>query len=248
MYTKSDLLESIKKIGIKPNDTLLIHSSMKAIGSVENGAETVLDVFIEYMKEGLLILPTHSWDNITYNGDIFDPLTQASCVGILSNLFMKREGIIRSLHPTHSVTAIGEKAREYISHDIDSKTPAHWSGCWGELYRLNAKILFLGCSLNKNTFIHSVEEWCNIPNRLSKIPIQIKIKTTNGLIDLKMLTHKAPIEDISENYGKLLKPIMEHSIANKGYIGDAESYLCKAKEMADLTRILLEKDPDYFLK
>lgn len=61
MYTKTDLINCITAIGIKPNDTLLVHSSIKAIGEVEGGADTVLDAFIEYMKPGLLIFPTHTW-------------------------------------------------------------------------------------------------------------------------------------------------------------------------------------------
>lgn len=49
MYTKSDLINSIANLGIKPTDTLLIHSSFKSIGRVENGTDTVFDAFIEYM-------------------------------------------------------------------------------------------------------------------------------------------------------------------------------------------------------
>ena len=42
MYTKSDLLADIKNMGVNPQGALLIHSSMKAIGPVEGGADTVL--------------------------------------------------------------------------------------------------------------------------------------------------------------------------------------------------------------
>ena len=30
-------------MGIKPSDTVIIHSSMKSIGDVEGGADTVID-------------------------------------------------------------------------------------------------------------------------------------------------------------------------------------------------------------
>ena len=241
MYKKEDLLKGIIELGIEPTDTLLIHSSMKAIGDVDGGADTLLDTFIDYMKPGLLILPTHTWATINKDGDQYDPKSTPSCVGILSNLFFKREGVLRSLHPTHSVAAIGKNAEDYICLDNSVSTPAPWSGCWGELYRRNAKILFLGCSLNKNTFIHSVEEWCNIPNRLSKESIKVGIKKT------EVLTHKAPVDDISQNYGRLKEPMLEKSIVVKAFIGDAESYLCDAKRMADLTRTFLEDNPDYFI-
>ncbi|MGL1890859.1 MAG: AAC(3) family N-acetyltransferase [Spirochaetaceae bacterium] len=248
MYNKQQLEEAIKQLGIKPTDTILIHSSMKSIGDVEGGADTVIDLFTEYMKPGLLIFPTHTWNIVTKNGDIYDPETTPSCIGILTNIFKERPNVIRSLHPTHSVAAIGKNAQQFTSGEENATTPAPWDGCWGKLYSLDAKILFLGCSLNRNTFIHSVEEWCNIPNRLSKDTIDIKIKEKPGnLLNVKMFTHKAPVDDISANYGKLKKTLLEKGIAEKGYIGDAECYLCNVKEMADVTKEILEDNPDFFL-
>ena len=37
MYKKSDILNALAAMQIDPQGTLLIHSSMKAIGVVENG-------------------------------------------------------------------------------------------------------------------------------------------------------------------------------------------------------------------
>jgi aminoglycoside 3-N-acetyltransferase len=55
MYNKQELLNHLKELGINENGTLLVHSSMKSIGQVEGGADTVLDALSEYMKNGLLV-------------------------------------------------------------------------------------------------------------------------------------------------------------------------------------------------
>lgn len=249
MYSKEDLLKAIKNIGIKPTDTLLIHSSMKAIGKVENGGDTVIDAFMEYMKDGLLIFPTHTWDQINDNYNIFYPATEPSCVGILSNLFLKRPNVIRSLHPTHSVAAYGADAYEYVEGEENCETPCAREGCWGKLYDRGAKILFLGCSLKSNTFLHGVEEWCNIPNRLTDTYKQLKIETPDGrIIDRPSYRHNFPAGkgNISHNYDKMLEPFLHMGIANKGFIGDAESVLCDAVGMADFTSSLLKRKPDLF--
>ena len=102
MHNKSDLLRDIQSLGIDPQGTLLIHSSMKAIGPVEGGADTVLDAWCDYMQEGLLIFPTHTWETIGEKNTVFDSRIEPSCVGILPELFRKRPGVVRSLHPTHS--------------------------------------------------------------------------------------------------------------------------------------------------
>lgn len=50
MITKAALLEDLDRAGIDPHGMLLCHFSMKKIGPVENGADTVLDALMEYMK------------------------------------------------------------------------------------------------------------------------------------------------------------------------------------------------------
>lgn len=53
MITKAALLEDLGRAGIDPHGMLLCHFSMKKIGPVENGADTVLDALMEYMKNGI---------------------------------------------------------------------------------------------------------------------------------------------------------------------------------------------------
>jgi len=40
-YSKENLLSDLEKSGFNGNETILIHSSMKSIGEVVGGAETV---------------------------------------------------------------------------------------------------------------------------------------------------------------------------------------------------------------
>jgi len=125
MYTKADLIGYLEAMGLKRTDALLVHSSMKAIGPVEGGADTVVGAFMEYLKDGLLITPTHTWDRIGKNKrTLFDPQVEGNCVGIIPTLFSKREGVLRSLHPTHSVAAFGKGAAEYLLN-----TPMYKSNC-----------------------------------------------------------------------------------------------------------------------
>ena len=46
MYTKQDLIQCLKGMGLKSTDAIMVHSSMKAIGEVEGGADTVVDAFL----------------------------------------------------------------------------------------------------------------------------------------------------------------------------------------------------------
>ena len=249
MYTKQQLTEQIAALGIRPDDTLMIHSSMKAIGEVEGGADTVLDAFSEYLQGGLLLLPTHTWAQMSDRHPVFDPLSEPSCVGILTNLFFRRPGVVRSLHPTHSVAALGKDAPDYVRGEENSQTPCPRNGCWGRLYDRNAKILFLGCPLKRNTFLHSVEEWNDIPQRLTPYQLQSLVKTPQGrLLYCPVHRHYHPIcPDISANYDKMEPVFLKKGIAAEGRIGDARSVLCDAVKMADLVTEYLHRNADLFV-
>ncbi len=247
MHTKDSLIKDIEAAGINKNGTLLIHSSMKAIGPVGGGADTVLEAFIEYMKDGLLLFPTHSWSDKNLPDGIYNPKTESSCVGLLTNLFMQKKGAARSMHPTHSVTATGKRAQEYVLRDNEVYTPCPRNGCFGGLYDEDAQILFLGATLKTNTFIHSVEEWMNIPNRINPQSRKIKIQHDSGDVhEIDFHGHFSTCGDVSKNYDKLLAPMLGMGIAQETKIGDALSYVVKVKPMADWVVKLLEGNPLLF--
>lgn len=90
-YTKADLKHDLAAMGLTGNETILIHSSMKSIGTVEGGADTVLDALMEFFAEGLLLLPTHTWRFINEENRMFDVCRSPCCVGILPELFRQRD-------------------------------------------------------------------------------------------------------------------------------------------------------------
>ena len=246
---KSDLLKDIENMRIDPHGTVLIHSSMKSIGKVDGGADTVLDVWSEYLKDGLLIFPTHTWNRVGKDSPVYDARTEPSCVGILSNLFMQRKNVHRSLHPTHSVAALGKEAAAYVDGEEKIDTPCGRKGCWGKLYDRNTTILFLGCTLKSNTFLHGVEEWNDIPDRVSENTEELTIIDQQGKIFLNsMHRHRCTrAEDVSRNYDKMEPVFLELGAIRYGQFGEAPCVICNAVKMADITSAMLKKNPDLFI-
>ncbi len=245
MYTKENLINDIEKMGIKSTDTLLIHSSLKSVGEVEGKGETVLDSFMEVVNNGLLIFPTHTWGYIRNDGDIFDKNNSDSNVGALTNIARKNPNFIRSNHPTHSVCAYGKNAKEYIELDNNVSTPTDPKGCFGILKDMNAKILFLGAKLSKNTFVHSIEEFMNVPNRFTPNKFHFTSKDNEIVREYNVYRHyNKECPHISDNYEKLLPLMLKYGIATKGTIGDSESYLIDAKGCFDLVVRILTNDID----
>ena len=44
MYTKKEILEQLKAMGAPRDTVVLMHTSLRAVGAVEGGAEVLLDV------------------------------------------------------------------------------------------------------------------------------------------------------------------------------------------------------------
>ena len=248
MYRKQDLKADLLALGVKKTDTLLVHSSFKSVGPVEGGADTVLDAFSEALAEGLLIFPTHSWDKLK-EGFVYDPETTPSCNGILTELFRKRSGVVRSLHPTHSVAALGADAAAYTAGEEHALTPCPREGCWGRLYDRDAWLLFLGCGIRYNTFLHRVEEWVDVPDRLAETPLTVYTRMPDGSVQSRAYRgHRSSFGDVSATFGKLELPLLQKKLLRFGYIGDAPSFLMRARDAADLTMDYLRKDPNLFGK
>jgi aminoglycoside 3-N-acetyltransferase len=246
MHTLESLVTDLKTLGIEPNDTLMVHSSMKAIGEVEGGADTVLDALQSVLSEGLLILPTHTWKEWNNPGGLFDPEREPSCVGVLTEIFRKRPGVFRSLHPSHSVAAWGVGAEEYVQGEEYAKSPGPRDGCWGRLYDHRAKILFLGAKSNTNTYLHSVEEWYDIDERVAETPTRFRVKKGDEILELDICKHHSKFWDPSQNFDKIEPLAVERGIAKVGIVGDATSVLMEAVGLADMVAILLEKNAHLF--
>lgn len=215
-YNKQQLQDQLESMGLKGDETILIHSSMKSIGEVDGGADSVLDAWMEYFKDGLLLLPTHTWKTVNADNPVYNPQTTPSCVGLLTNMFMKRDGVIRSLHPTHSMAGYGKSAAEYLAGEEYNNTPCTPGGCYDRLKDAGGKVLLVGVGHERNTYIHSVEEVLNVPNRLSDMPMELVIELLKEDKDNK--NKKLPHYNRADGWKKCID-------SNGGY--DNNNKLCR---------------------
>jgi len=163
ILTKTDLIAGIKKAGIKKGDILFIHSSLKGLGYIENGPQTIIDAFKSVIgKEGTLIFPVFTIDmtmeKTLLSDSVFCPKTSPSTVGAISNYFLKNDFVFRSLHPTHSVAAWGKHAEFITKNHHTANSNFGKDTPFGRFLELNGKLLGLGIKYDNVTFYHTYED------------------------------------------------------------------------------------------
>ncbi len=158
--SKDDIRKALADLGIKAGDTVMVHSSLKALGKIEDGAKSVIDALKETVTEdGIIAMPAFTDCVEGGTRGAFDPQETAveTWVGIIPEVFRRSEGVIRSTHPTHSISVYGRRAAEFISQE-DRQDCFAQDGPWGRLAK-SGKILFIGPVYGGNTFMHACEAW-----------------------------------------------------------------------------------------
>jgi len=242
MHTKESLVRDLAALGIDPEGALMVHTSYKSIGPVEGGPETVIDALMEYMSAGTLFIPAHTWANIQVGGEtVMDVLNTPSCVGALPELFRKREGVVRTWHPTHSVGVWGNNAAELAAGDEKCPTPCHRASVYGRLLDLKAKILLIGVNYTCNTFIHGIEEWNDVPGRLGEEPHDLYVLTPAGE-KLHTPQNRHCYDPGSATYWKVEQVMRREGVLTEGELGDARALVSDAHALNRILSQMLAKD------
>jgi len=246
MHTKESLQSDLKRMGVDPKGTTLAHFSYNSLGYVDGGAETVIDAFIEYMSEGLMVFATHTWSTVDINQPSYSVEHTACCTGIVPELARKRADGFRSGHPTHSVVAFGKDAKSFVAGDEHRGTPCARDSAWGRLLDRDATILLVGVGMNRDTFIHGIEEWLDVPGRLSETPY---ILTSNlGEGNTVQVLSRRHIGFPAEQFHRVEEPLKARGIITEGQIGDAKVLCHRAKAIYDALVPMLEENPRLFDK
>jgi aminoglycoside 3-N-acetyltransferase len=232
------ILNDLKSLGIRRGHKLIVHSSYKAIGQVEGGPDSVIDALMEAVGEqGNIMMPTFCDDP----PEVFDPAVSPSDCGIITELFRRRKGTIRSFHPTHSVAVWGLNAEE-IAKKHDSSTALGVGSPVHCLINRGADILLIGVDHNRNSAIHVAERIFGVPyknvpyNESFSKPVKV---LRNGKIE-SMFIEECP--GCSTSFLVVGKALKEKGLQVSSRIGNAVTQKVRGSDMIECTLEILKKD------
>jgi len=246
MLTKREILECLVEIGVPKDRAVIVHTSLKKIGEIEGGGQTLLDALIEHCtaEGGLLCIPTHTWGFMEAGEEIvLDLMSPKSNLGVLPNLALQDSRGVRSTHVTHSTTVFGEDAVAFAWCDENAMTMADPRGCCGELYRRDGYVLLVGVEQDKNTFLHCAEELIGVKNRTATELITLKIRHKDGRIEDRSLypLFAEGIYDVSEQFGNYEPAFRKHGCIVDGKLGNADVQLCSTRKMKEVMELIYRR-------
>ena len=252
--TASRLTDDLRRLGVRSGTTVLMHSSLSALGWVVGGPQAVIEAVRAALGDaGTLVAPTHSsewsdptpwqhppipeawWPVVRDHWPAFDrDVTPARDMGVIAETFRTMPGTIRSDHPQLSVATQGPAA-DAIVRDHSLPYGFGTASPYGRLYDHDAHILLLGVGYENCSMLHLAENRVGpprIPKRQESFAVRIDGKRRWVTVD--DLLHDA---DRFPAIGRTFEA--QTSLVRVGRVGLAEARLIPAKPLVEFAEAYL---------
>lgn len=251
-FRQKDVINALKKAGIKNGDTLMVHADLARFGKLGNiiNKKEFVDVFIEAFlkvigKEGTLIVPTFTYSFC--KNEIYDPDNTPSTVGLFTEELRKRKDAFRSIHPIFSVAAVGKRAKELTGNL--SKNSFGEGSIYDKLSKIkNSKYVVFGVDYFSCTQIHYIEEMLKAPYRYAK-KFKGKITNKNKVYDDEYEFYVRYLDrGINPDFDKIEKRLLDKGFLKKVCLGSDFISVVKISDICREAKKMFKKDPAYFIK
>jgi aminoglycoside N3'-acetyltransferase len=253
-----DLRAALLRLPLPDHTVVFIHSSMSKLGYIDGGAASVVtalhDVIVE-KRDGTIAVPTFSMSggmaDTLRGGQVFDLRNMPSGTGRITELVRSHPDARRSLHPTHSVAAVGPQAAWLLAgHHLDPYTFG-LSSPFARLIECDGFILGLGVDLGPVTFYHVVEDCGAFPINVysGDSPISATCLDECGdPVELKVMAHDPSISTtrIDRANGEAIRSYMTTVFENAAgltwyEVGDGRMWLVSARRLYECLEQLKDR-------
>lgn len=244
--THRQIVTDLERLGLRPGESVLVHSSLSSMGFVEGGADAVIEALLEILgPQGTLLMPSFQQGSeyeLLRRGCLFDVRTSPSELGIISETFRRRPGVIRSLSPTHCTAGIGPRAWELLADHQTCRVSVGHGSPYEKLVQMEGRILLLGVTHTVNTTLHLVENTHGAPTLCSELLEGVVIDSEGQSWTVPTHPHRPGLR---RRYDRVEEELIGASIQHNGNVGRALSRLIEARPMAERIGKKIQENPLY---
>jgi aminoglycoside 3-N-acetyltransferase len=242
LNTRGSLAAGLTALGVRPGETVLVHSSLRSLGWVSGGAVAVVQALLDALgPAGTVVVPTQTTDNSDPSGwsnppvpaewwptiretmPAFDPrLTPSVGLGVIPELVRTWPGSVRSEHPQTSFAAVGPAGAELMAkHRLDSQLGE--DSPLGALERAGARVLLLGVGFDSCTAFHLAEY--RTPSPVTEHACAVRADDGGR----RWLTYP-DVETNSDDFAELGESFVTTGAVTTGRVGAATCHLFGVRE------------------
>ena len=227
--------------------TLLVHSSLSALGFVAGGGHAVTEALARVLgPAGTLVVPTHTghlsdprrwsapsvpdawWPTIRDHMPAFDPaLTPPRSMGAVAEVVRTHPQARRSSHPTMSFAAVGPQAETITAGHVLAFGMGEGSPL-ARLYDLHARVLLLGVGHVNNSSLHLAEHRATYPGK------HVYLEGSPVIIDgeRRWVTYDE-LEGDTDDFEQVGRALADAGIEVTGRVGLATARLLSQRRTVD---------------
>jgi aminoglycoside 3-N-acetyltransferase len=245
-HTVGSLAADLRRLGLAAGDVVMVHSALRSVGFVAGHVQSVVLALLEVLgPEGTLVVPTHTaynsdpagwsnppvpeawWPVIRAENPGFDRvLSPSRWVGVLPESVRTWPGAVRSGHPQVSCAAVGARAAEIVAeHPVEDELGD--GSPLGAVYRLDGKVLLIGCGHANNTSMHLSETRQERPRMDDN---GAALRGPDGVA--RWVTWSAPASD-SSDFAEIGAAFDAVGPVSVGLVGGASSRLMSQRAVVD---------------
>ncbi|MEO3861494.1 AAC(3) family N-acetyltransferase [Acrocarpospora sp. B8E8] len=249
--TDTHLADDLRAMGLGTGQIVLVHSSLRAIGPLLDGARTLSQALLRVLGvEGTIVVPTFTSDNsdtsrayrartqgmdaaeLARYSDGFPPFdkntSSAAECGQFAEQLRIRSDAFRSDHPQTSFAAVGASARWLMAdHSLDDHLG--WSSPLAKLYQAHAVILLLGVGYECCSAFHLAEYGKAVGQPL----MQYRCRITVGGMPIWHQYDDVVLDD--SDFGGCGTAIESKMDLSMGHVGAAPARLFPLRQAVDFT-------------
>jgi aminoglycoside 3-N-acetyltransferase len=245
---QDELRQALRAVVPAKCNGLFVHSSLGRCGYFVGGCDIIVRALRETTEN--LCMPTHTYcypkDRET-KPQVFDPRETPSLVGALTEHFRRIDGAQRSLHPTHSIAAVGPMASSLISGHEKCATPCGDGTPYARMIEADFSVLMLGATLNAYTFFHTAEHDAQVPYLYFPEPLDLRVRdAADHEIQVKMLRQDM---SIPRRFAEMDRELEAEGLLRRIKLGRGELLSIPSSRSAHQFLVeLLRRDPYHLVQ
>lgn len=245
--TRAALTGDLRRLGLAPGDTVMVHAAMRRVGRLLNGPDALIGALLDAAAPGGTVLSYTDWDArydelLDADGRVpaewrehippFDPARSRAIRdhGVLAEFIRTTPGAVRSRNPGASMSALGEKA-EWLTENHPLDYGYGEDSPLARLVEARGKVLMVGVPLDTMTLLHHAEHLARIPvKRIRRLEVPFATPTgTEWRMVEEFDTSNPIVEGLPDDYfATIVREFLATGAGSEGLVGRAPSVLVDA--------------------